>query len=412
MKVLLLGAGIMGKGGVRALEHFPGVESVTVADMDLENAEKFASILNFPEVRAVQLDVTDEDRLIALAREVDVVFNAVGPFVKFGVPTLEAVIKAGTDYVDVCDDGDATRDLLGLHEKAKAAGITALIGCGQTPGISNMQAKYLAERMDVIENVKIAWAGVAPAEVTDGLDLGDASETYLFDDAIDFRTKSPAAWNHLVHSCTGEIPVWRGGKFDTIPAWDSGQYVDFAEPYGRVAVYYVGHSEPMTLPLYLDIRDSCVCLGTNRFHRELRLEARGHAEPLDPPQWPDSPVWETPASWQGKGVWRGQAAIVEGMKDGRPVRLTSRYMCSMHDRGMYIFAGQAIGIYLIGTMRDKQKGVFPPEGILATDAFFTELVRATNEGNGWDMTLEELIPIEEEDLTSADENALVRGHAE
>lgn len=32
----------MGKGGIRVLQNFPGIESVTVADLDLEVAEKFA----------------------------------------------------------------------------------------------------------------------------------------------------------------------------------------------------------------------------------------------------------------------------------------------------------------------------------------------------------------------------------
>lgn len=119
MRVLLIGAGTMGRGGIKVLEKFPGIESVTVADLNKEAADQFAATLNFPEVKSAQVDVTDPESVIALAREVDVVFNAVGPFVKFGVPVLKAVIEAGTDYVDVCDDGDATDDLLELHEKAK-----------------------------------------------------------------------------------------------------------------------------------------------------------------------------------------------------------------------------------------------------------------------------------------------------
>src|SRR5690625_1232423 len=108
MKVLLIGAGTMGRGGIQALQNFPGIESVIVADLNKEVADKFAETLNFPEVKTVELDVTDTERVTALAREVDVVYNAVGPFVKFGVPILKAVIEAGTDYVDVCDDSDAT----------------------------------------------------------------------------------------------------------------------------------------------------------------------------------------------------------------------------------------------------------------------------------------------------------------
>lgn len=316
MRVLQIGAGMMGRGGIRALQHFGGIEQVIVADLNKESADEFAASLDFPDVSAVQLDVTDTARITELAREVDVVFNAVGPFVKFAVPILEAVIEAGADYVDVCDDGDATEELLKLDEKAKAAGVTALITCGQTPGISNMQAKYAAEMMDSVDSIKIAWAvGSPPADM-----LPASAESYDFETAQDFKDASPAGWDHLVHSCSGEIPIWKDGKFTTMPAWDSGEYIDFAEPFGRTKVFYVGHSEPITLPRFIEISDFCACLGGNKFDRELRLEARGYEDPKHPPVMPDKPQWPTPEKWKDKGVWQGQAAIVEGVKDGQKVR--------------------------------------------------------------------------------------------
>lgn len=95
-------------------------------------------------------------------------------------------------------------------------------------------------------------------------------------------------------------------------------------------------------------------------------------------------------------MWQGQAAILEGKVNGEKVRYTNRHMCSVYDKGIYTFAGQAIGIYLIGTMKDKDRGVFAPEGILETEDFFNELVRITNKANGWNFTLEELVPTEKE----------------
>lgn len=398
MKVLLLGAGTMGKGGIRALEHFSGVESVTIGDLNYDVAKEFADDINFPETNAVEIDVTDSEKLTELARDYDVVFNAVGPFMRFGVPILEAVIEAGTDYVDVCDDGDATADLLDLHDKAKEAGVTALIGCGQTPGVSNMQAKQLADKLDRVDSIKIAWGtGVPPVEMLDDGDLPDDVEAYDANTTEEFIERNPSAWEHMVHSTTGEVDIWRDGKYDTIPAWDSGEYFDFAEPYGRVPVFYVGHPEPVTLPMYIDIKDFAACLGHNTvIQKDLRKESRGHYEPLDPPVDPGTPLWTPPDKWQDKGVWQGQGAIVEGIEDGEKVRYTSRYMCSVYDRGAYTFAGQGIGVYLIGSTEDREKGAFAPEGILEEDEFFDALVMLTNEMNDWDFTLEELVPIEKE----------------
>lgn len=334
---------------------------------------------------------------LSIVRRSIVIFfgsTAVGPFVKFGVPILEAVIEAGADYVDVCDDGDATIELLKLHEKADKAGVTALITMGQTPGIANMQAKCIADMLDSVDSIKIAWAvGTPPADMVPA-----SQESYDFETADDFKKASPAGWDHLVHSATGEIPVWKDGQAITIPAWDSGEYVDFAEPFGRTHTFYVGHPEPVTLPRYIDIKDFCACLGGNKFHKELRLEAGGYEEPKHPLVMPHKPQWQAPEKWLDKGVWQGQAAIVEGTKDGEKVRYTNRYQCSVYDEGIYTFAGQAIGIYLVGTMKDKPKGVFAPEGLLKMEDFFRELVRITNAANGWDFTLEELVPTEKEVL--------------
>lgn len=103
-----------------------------------------------------------------------------------------------------------------------------------------------------------------------------------------------------------------------------------------------------------------------------------------------------PDKWKGLGVWQGTAAIAEGTRDGKRVRYTNRSLCSVFDRGVFNFVGQATGIYLLGTKKDKKKGVFAPEGIFETKEFFNEITRVTNEINGWDFTMEELYPTQRE----------------
>jgi saccharopine dehydrogenase-like NADP-dependent oxidoreductase len=402
MKLLVLGGGgHMGGYGVKILQHFPGIESVVLADINMEAAEELAKELNFPEVSTVHLDVTDTKRITELASEFDVVFNAVGPYMKFGVPTLEAVIEAGVDYLDVCDDHDATEEMLNLHDKAEKAGMTAIVSLGQSPGITNMQAKYVSEMLDSVDSMKVVWAvGIPPLDVVLGTPLEPWVKNirHMHSDPDLFAQSLRSAWVHMIHTCSGEIPVWKDGKWDTMPAWDIGEYVDFAEPLGRVQVFYVGHSEPVTLPRYIKIKDFCACLGTlpPGVNEKLRMEARGHEEPLQPGVAPDTPLWPTPEKWKDLGVWQGTAAIAEGWKDGKKVRYTNRCLCSVFDRGVFNFVGQATGIYLLGKTKDKKKGVFAPEGILDTQDFFKEITRVTNEINSWDFTLEELMPTERE----------------
>ena len=63
------------------------------------------------------------------------------------------------DYVDVCDDLDATKKLLEMHEQAQNADISVLIGMGSSPGVANLLAKFCTDHMlDEVESIDILHA--------------------------------------------------------------------------------------------------------------------------------------------------------------------------------------------------------------------------------------------------------------
>src|SRR5690606_15578076 len=95
-------------------------------------ARAFAAELG---VEALGLDVTDGPALDAALRAADLVVNTVGPYFRFGPPILAAAIAAGCDYIDICDDPQPTIEMLELDARAKAAGVTALLGMGASPGV-------------------------------------------------------------------------------------------------------------------------------------------------------------------------------------------------------------------------------------------------------------------------------------
>ncbi len=413
MKLLLLGAGVIGGEGMRVLQHLldldleglPKEVELTIADLNVDRAQELADSLDgYKKVTAMQLDITDTDNLTEVAKDFDLVLNAVGPFVRFGVPTLKAVIASGTNYIDVCDEGDTTEDLLDLFDEAKEAGVTALINMGQAPGILNLQAKYIADKLDEVDTLKVVWhSGPPNVDLVRGTDLEESMQ-YIFDFEDDvtgekFIEFSPACWDHLVHSATGQIPIWKDGKRAMVEAFDSGEYFDFSGDIGRVPVYLFGHPEPITLPRYIDIKDYSACLGTLKSDPAIRKAARGHEDPVHPPVEPDAPLYEMPDAWKDLGAFQGQAAIAEGTEDGKRVRYTSRWLQSVFDRGVYAYGGNPIGIYLMYKHKDNfPKGVFAPEGLIDTEEFFNVLVKLTNSMHDWDMSFEELLPIQREVL--------------
>ncbi|BFM17439.1 saccharopine dehydrogenase NADP-binding domain-containing protein [Maricurvus nonylphenolicus] len=244
MKVLALGGcGGMGRYAVRTAVDFDAIEQITVADLSLVNAQSFASTFE-TKVDAVQVDVTDEEGLRELMSSYDVVLSTVGPYYVFGTLVLKAAIDTKTHYIDICDDWEPTLEMLELHREAEAAGITAIIGAGASPGISNMLAVTAINELDRVDEVYTTWGGGGSLEDSDGdLEISDGNGN------------PTAATIHWLQQLTGTIRDHQGGH--CVVSEPLVKEVLEYPVIGKAECYSVGHPEPLTLPHYFpDIRRS------------------------------------------------------------------------------------------------------------------------------------------------------------
>ena len=157
MRILAIGgSGSMSRYAMRATQNFSAVDEIVIADINKEAANSFASTLN-NKVSAIQLDVTDSKALKNSMKGVDTVVNTCGPFFKFGTPILSTAISSGCNYVDICDDWEPTLDMLNLDSAAKLAGISATIGLGASPGLTNLMALIAIRELDSVSKVFTGW---------------------------------------------------------------------------------------------------------------------------------------------------------------------------------------------------------------------------------------------------------------
>ena len=153
--VVLGGCGAVGSVAAKTLAARDEVARVVVADQALERAQALAAALG-PKASAVALDATSADSVRRAADGADVVLNCVGPFHRTVTTVLGAVLDARLPYVDIDDDVDVTLEVLGWDARAKAAGVTALIGMGASPGATNLLAKLIADtQLDRAEAVDV-----------------------------------------------------------------------------------------------------------------------------------------------------------------------------------------------------------------------------------------------------------------
>ncbi len=217
----------MGSAAVRDLLEFTDAQKITIAARNTAAAEKMASALGSPRLAVQKVDAASQADLVRAMRGHDVAAGALGPFYRFEKPLVEAAIAAGVDYVSICDDHDAARAVLPLDRTAAKKGQRILTGLGWTPGITSVFARKGYDELDEAETIQVYWAGSA----------GDS--------------EGLAVILHTLHIFTGKVTSFQNGRPLEIKAGTGKEITDFPAPLGKIAVYHLGHPEPVTLPRYL-----------------------------------------------------------------------------------------------------------------------------------------------------------------
>jgi lysine 6-dehydrogenase len=154
-RVLVLGGGMVGSVLARDLAA-DGASQVTVADRRPE----VLAALSAAGLAAVEVDLSDAQRLRSVAGAYDVVVGALPGALGFGA--LGAMIEAGRPYVDI---SFMPEDALSLDESAREAGVSCVVDCGVAPGIASMLVGRAAGLLEPCERIDI-YVGGLPREPT------------------------------------------------------------------------------------------------------------------------------------------------------------------------------------------------------------------------------------------------------
>jgi len=237
MRVVVVGgAGAMGRWTVRDLTESEGVDEVVVADLDGSRAREAAGWAaarsgsnGSARVGGVALDAGDGQALRRAFEAADVVCNCAVHATNLAV--MEACADAGTHYVDLGGLFHTTRRQLALHDRFVAAGVTAVIGMGGSPGTTNVLAALAGRDLELVEEVEIR-LGVA--------DFAPSSAP----------VPVPYAIQTILDEFAAPAMAFRDGRLVEVPAMSEQEELDFPAPVGRVRVGHTLHSELATLPLH------------------------------------------------------------------------------------------------------------------------------------------------------------------
>ena len=149
MRLLVIGAGMMGAAAAYDMARSPAVEAVTLADGDLRRAKDAAKRVNkltrCKKVTPKQLDASRESDAVKLMRGHNAALSAVPYF--FNVGLARAAIKAGCHFADLGGNNTVVRQELAMDKQAAKRGVALAPDCGLSPGMASILAGELMRRV-------------------------------------------------------------------------------------------------------------------------------------------------------------------------------------------------------------------------------------------------------------------------
>ena len=150
MKIAVVGAGAMGRWAVKELGHQRRCRRDRGRRLQRGPGPRGR---RRPRRRQGQrrcfVDARDQESVQAAIAGCDAMVNATQHF--WNITVMHAAAAAGVHYTDMGGLFHVTKQQVELDEEFKRAGVTAVIAMGGAPGVTNILAKYGADRLDTVE---------------------------------------------------------------------------------------------------------------------------------------------------------------------------------------------------------------------------------------------------------------------
>jgi saccharopine dehydrogenase-like NADP-dependent oxidoreductase len=187
---------------------------------------------------AARLDLYDADGLRNAVEGAALVVLGAGPYNRTAGPVMSACLAAGVPYLDFDDDIESTLHALSLHDEAQAAGVPMYIGCGASPGITNVLAADAAGELDTVENIDVYWV------------VGDERGSI-----------GRAVLDHMLRVAAGPCMTWQDGGPVLHQSWLETRWTELGAGLGLTLVHETAHPEPVTLPRKFPEAKNIRCFG-------------------------------------------------------------------------------------------------------------------------------------------------------
>lgn len=363
MRVVALGgAGAMGRAAAWELAETAAVD-LLIADADLDAARELADELP-GEVSTAHVDVTDDAALRERLDGADVVANAL-PYA-FNLDVMAACLEVRAHYLDLGGLYHVTTDQLELDDAFVDAGLTAVLGMGASPGLTNVATARGAEQVDRVREIHIRT----------GAKGGSQGFAYSAKTVLDELTMAPV--------------VYDGGEYRELDPLSGRETYTLPEPVGTVEGFHSIHSELATMPESFDgveavdfrvafspaLVDTCETLIDLGLTSEVEVEFKGMT--TTPREFLEFHLGRQPKA-EAAEEWKSFRVDVLGERGGDPAHYRyTTVVASQLDRGLSataVWTGVPIGLaaMVVGEGEARTTGAKPPELAIEPQPFLDAL---------------------------------------
>jgi lysine 6-dehydrogenase len=224
--VVLGGYGEMGKVIVTDLaETFKG--QIVIAGRSKDKAIKLAKSFKKQNIIGVQASSNNEQQMKKVLKGANVLINATNYYSNMEV--MKHALSNNVNYVDLGGLYHVTKVQLKMHSKFKKKKLIAVLGCGSTPGITNVLAEFGSMKFDRVRSIDIAFADK---------DYTQYSQPFIV----------PYSMQTVFDEFTQKPAVLEKGRTKFVKPLSGEKRVEFPKPVGTIVCRYSLHSEVATLP--------------------------------------------------------------------------------------------------------------------------------------------------------------------
>ncbi len=388
MKILIMGSGLIGPAAAFNAMSDQAVTQVTICDMSqtvLEQThQKLSTLPGSQKLTTVALDLNNQADATKLMAEFDAIVTALPKTISPLAIRLAAA--AGTPLVDLTRPSEA--EVNELKPVVEAAGGLIILACGLEPGLTEIMARHLAEKLDRVDELHIKCGGIPE------------------NPAPPLNYKIVFGGRHLPLRDL-EARIVENGELKAVPRYSGVEPVHFSGV-GECEAWHEGFMPwLLELPALQNLR-----LGTQKTIRwpgyaqkvtVLKEMGLLSTEPVEvdglqvkPKHLLDAVLYPKVKLAKNARVFISFVVEVIGQKDGFPRRYTAQMVDRYNEQtGMTSMARTtgytgAIVARMIASGLLKAQGIFPPEQLITGPLFDKLINELAAVGIEFEMTTEKV----------------------